>query len=106
MHVESIEVYASDSNFTVLRPPGRRYPGCVIQGDSLAILWSTAKWIAEATRERRTETVEFRAEVECLTNSLIGRILHYQSVLDTHGIELPSGTRFTAGDLCPEADDL
>ena len=38
MEVQPLEVYATDSNYAVVRPPGRHYPCSVIQGDSLSIL--------------------------------------------------------------------
>jgi hypothetical protein len=99
MHVEPLEVYARDSNYAVVKPPGRRYPGSVIQGDTLSILCDAAKSIAEAVRTGQTETEDFLGDVEELTNDLIGRVLHYQRVLDDHGIELPYGKRFTEDDL-------
>ncbi len=45
MEVVPIEVYSQDSNFGILKMPARNYPGCVIQGDSLRILVSNAKYI-------------------------------------------------------------
>ena len=31
----TVEIFAEESNFVVLRHPSRRYPGVLIQGDSL-----------------------------------------------------------------------
>ena len=35
MDMQPLEVYAADSNYAVVKPPGRHYPGAVIQGDGL-----------------------------------------------------------------------
>ena len=32
----TVEIFAEESNFVVLRVPGRKYPGVLIQGDSLS----------------------------------------------------------------------
>ena len=34
MEVKPLEVFSEDSNFGVVRMPGRSYPGCVIQGET------------------------------------------------------------------------
>ena len=35
MHVESVEIYSDATNAAVMRHPGRRFPGMLIQGDTL-----------------------------------------------------------------------
>ncbi|MFH1300662.1 MAG: VOC family protein [Planctomycetota bacterium] len=103
-----LEVFSEDSNYAVIKPPGRQYPGAVIQGDSLSILCHTAKQIAEAVRDGRTDQEDFVYNVEELLHSLVGRLHHYQSVLDEHGQELPFSNRVTEDDyikLTPEDDD-
>jgi len=38
MRVEPVEIYSDEPNHAVLRHPGRRFPGALIQGDSLYVL--------------------------------------------------------------------
>jgi hypothetical protein len=48
--VERIEVdlLTSPGNYAIVRMPGRRFPGVVVQGDSLSILAYDAEEIANA----------------------------------------------------------
>lgn len=89
MEKELLEVYSCDSNYAVIKPPGRQFPGAVIQGDSLANLARMANHIARAVAENRAEGEEFLDNVQELNNLLVGRVLHYQDVLEKHGIEFP-----------------
>ena len=89
MDIEPLEVYAGDSNYAVIKPPGRNYPACVIQGDSLANLCRVAKNIAEFAANSKIDDRDFLGNVQELTNSLVGRLLHYQDVLSKHGIDFP-----------------
>ena len=107
MDIEPLEVYSRDSNYAVIKPPGRNYPGAVIQGDSLAILARMANEIARAVGEDRAMGEEFLANVEELNNLLVDRALHYQGVLEAHGIELPYVHAFSPDhliELFPEDD--
>ncbi len=99
MDIEPLEVYARDSNYAVIKPPGRNYPGCVIQGDSLANLCRMAKNIATFTVNRNIDDEDFLDNVQELTNSLVGRLLHYQDVLAKHGIDFPHVRPFDKDDL-------
>jgi hypothetical protein len=89
MEVKPLEVFAEDSNFGVVRMPGRNYPGCVIHGDSLFILWGAARRVAEAVRDGSAWGEDFRDAVEELHDPLLGRLLHYQEVLRRAGMDLP-----------------
>ncbi len=35
MHTESVEIYSDATNSAVMRHPGRRFPGVLVQGDTL-----------------------------------------------------------------------
>ena len=107
MEIESLEVYARDSNFAIIKPPGRNFPGCVIQGDSLAYLCRRVRRIVTAVAAGRTADEDFRDDVQELNDGLIERILHYQAVLAKHGIGLPYPGAFTPEDLVvqPSEDD-
>ena len=99
MKVESLEVYSCASNYAVVKLPGRHYPGCVIQGDSLAVLCEMATTTAALAKEGNTSSSDFYENLRELANSLVQRILHYQETLAEHGIDLPYTRPFSAADL-------
>ena len=99
MEIEPLEVFSRDSNYAVVKPPGRRYPGCVIQGDSLAILCGMAKRIAEFARSIEIADEDVLESIQELNNALVGRFLHYQEVLGKHGIDFPHVHPFSQTDL-------
>ncbi|MEI8379326.1 MAG: VOC family protein [Planctomycetota bacterium] len=106
---ELLEVYSTESNYAVIKPPGRNFPGSVIQGDSLSILCETAKTIAEAVRDGTTSHEDFLGEVEDLLHSLVDRLLHYQTVLQKYGVSLPYSQPICENDflkLTPDDDEL
>jgi len=35
LRIEQVEIYSDASNMAIMRHPGRRFPGMLIQGDSL-----------------------------------------------------------------------
>jgi hypothetical protein len=67
--------------------PGRNFPGCVIQGDSLSILLSSAEVVLDLAKQAGHE--ELIEEATDLVGSLAGRLAHYENVLKAHGIGLP-----------------
>jgi len=107
MKVEQLEVYSTDSNYAVIKPSGRSYPGAVIQGDSLGILCRNALRLVKHVESGDTSSEDFLGELEELTNALIERMLHYQDVLEHHEIDFPHVHPFSESDrveLAP-ADD-
>lgn len=38
MERKELEVFSEASNYGIVRMPGRQFPGCVVQGDSLSIM--------------------------------------------------------------------
>ena len=108
METIPLEVYSADSNYAVIKPPGRDYPGAVIQGDSLSILCKTAKSVAEKAKARQFDDKDFLYDLQDLLHSLLGRLAHYQQVLVEHGIDLPYSRRIEQDDfieLVPKHDD-
>ena len=98
MIIQPLEVYSSESNYAVIKPPGRNYPGCVIQGDSFGRLCRTALNIVRLVRQSDLKNEDLLENIEDLTNSLLGRMLHYQRVLDEHGIDYPHVHAFSETD--------
>jgi hypothetical protein len=82
--IKSIEVFSEASNMAIVRMPGRRFPGMVIQGDSLSIFVSLAEQIRQ-----KTPRGPAHEEADELSRLLNERLAHYQRVLSENGIELP-----------------
>jgi hypothetical protein len=60
----TVEVYCDESNFAVIRIPSRKYPGILIQGDSLLDLLGTARDLIELFE--RTKRKQKRALCICM----------------------------------------
>ena len=82
-----LEVYGTASNAAVVRAPGRRFPGVVVQGDTLATLLDSANEIA--SRAALTSDDELAAEAEGLRDRLAGLVAQYEAVMAEHGLGLP-----------------
>lgn len=98
MQIKAVEVYAEDSNYAIMKPPGRRFPGCVFQGDSLHILCSQAVNVARGVRDSHAGDEVWLEDLEELVGELVDRMLHYQRVLAQHEIGLPYTTPVTEQD--------
>lgn len=91
---QPIEVYSDATNQAVVRMPGRRFPGLVLQGDSV-------RQLLELAREAESRAGNFgrdgAAEADDLTSSTLGMLREriqsylsaYEQTLPEHGIELP-----------------
>ena len=99
MQVMPLEVYATESNLAIIKPPGRKFPGCVVQGDSLSVLCHSAVAIARHAKDGTTSGQDCRYHIELVANSLLRRIVHYQTVLRAHGIEIPYSGEFSEADF-------
>ena len=87
VELKNVEVFSEVSNYGIVRMPGRAYPGCVVQGDTLASLCRTARRVHQLALQTGDE--EMADEAELLTEQLEGRLRHYESVLAEHNIPLP-----------------
>lgn len=94
-----LDVYSRASNHAVIGVPGRRFPGAVVQGDSLSVLCAEAREISEAFRSLGVKDEELLYLAQGHQENLLERLLHYQNVLDAHGIELPYGEKVSESDL-------
>ena len=70
MRIEPLEVYSRTTNSAIIKPPGRQFPGVVIQGDSLSILCGVAKNMAIKIRDGKTDHPDFPYEVEAITGQV------------------------------------
>jgi len=87
MTTKQLEVYSEACNSGIVRMPGRRFPGVVIQGDSLSGLFDHAMTVVEhlsnSTDKEAFEWALYLAE------SLEGHLINYEQTLKKHKIELP-----------------
>jgi hypothetical protein len=100
-----LEVFSEASNHAVVRAAGRKFPGSLVQGDSLSILCSLSRRISERLVSLGVVDDRLLSDAQELQEGLLDRVLHYQLVLEKHGIGLPYAGRFTTEDfvvLLPE----
>jgi hypothetical protein len=90
MRKEIVEIYSDVPNAAVLRHPNRKFPGFLIQGDTLHALCVRADEICDA-REGLSPDVFQKANE--LRNTLWGMLNHYSAALGEHDIPLPYSTR-------------
>lgn len=85
----TLDVFSTDTNMAIVRPPGRRFPGIVIQGDNLWALREHAKVVRDRLRVLSITDDEIRDGAEALFNDLDTRVKAYEKVLEAHGIPIP-----------------
>ncbi|MFF9780195.1 DUF6959 family protein [Streptomyces sp. NPDC013978] len=81
------ELFTDGGNDAVVRLPGRRFPGVLVQGDSLHILRSDVAEVAEACE--RGDVDEARDAVGLLLANLDALLARYEAALSDHGIPRP-----------------
>ncbi len=98
MRTERLDIYSDDSNQAVIRPPGRQFPGSVIQGDTLSSLCADVRELSLRLKAAAPADEELLWLAQGIQERLLERLLHYQSVLVAHGIPLPYSTPATQDD--------
>jgi hypothetical protein len=81
------KVLSHAANSAVVQMPGRRFPGVVIQGDTLSGMVTgmcAARLLAE-----RGDLSELKEVLKLTQKELEDRQRHYEQVLESAGIELP-----------------
>ncbi|MEU3301143.1 hypothetical protein ABZ729_15140 [Streptomyces sp. NPDC006678] len=81
------ELFTDGGNDAVVRLPGRRFPGVLIQGDSLAILRSEVAEVVEAFDQGDVE--EAREVASLLLAGLDALLMRYSAALEAHKIPRP-----------------
>lgn len=82
-----VELFTDGSNNAVVRMPGRKFPGVVVQGDSLSVIRSDVAAIRDACRtEGATEALEL---AEFLLEDLDAIMLRYTDALERHDLRKP-----------------
>jgi len=86
MRAELIEIYSDATNAVVIRHPGRRFPGVLVQGDTLH---SLVRSLEQARRETESTDSDSRDALDEVIEQLQQLLGHYKAVLAEHDIELP-----------------
>jgi hypothetical protein len=84
---DHVELLDTTTNCAVVKLPTRKFPGVVIQGDSLHILWTSvnsAKSLCEAG-----DISEAIDELSLVSDILASYIGNYERVLKNRSINLP-----------------
>ena len=89
MKTITLNILSEQSNHAVVQLPQRRFPGSVVQGDSLAILCSEAKEISQRLMQTGCTDEDLLYLAQEHQEKLLARLLQYQEVLAAHGIPLP-----------------
>ena len=87
MRTESVEIYSDAPNSAVMRHPGRKFPGVLVQGDTLHSMCLAADFACEEARGVMGDE-EFN-RLNDLRNHLWSLLTHYKVVLGEHQIRLP-----------------
>src|SRR5947208_15384020 len=88
----AVELLTDQGNIAVIRVPGRRIPGVVVQGDSLSILVADAEALAAVTQA----TPEVHELAQDLAHEMSRILAYYSEALAEHGIALPYTPTATA----------
>ncbi|KQW16894.1 hypothetical protein [Streptomyces sp. Root369] len=81
------ELFTDGGNDAVVRMPGRRFPGVLVQGDSLHVLRSDVAEVMQACE--RGDLDEARDSAGFLLADLDALMGRYEAALNQHGIPRP-----------------
>jgi hypothetical protein len=81
-----VEMLTPIRNDAVVRLPGRRFPGVLMQGDTLAILVAQARAVCSRLTGHDEDLID---DARLLKESLEDIQARYEAALFAHGIELP-----------------
>ena len=87
MHIRDVEIYSDQTNAAVMRHPDRRFPGVLVQGDSLYSLCVRADDACALARDLLDS--DSYDELNELRNALWSYLNYYKSVLGEHQIPMP-----------------
>ncbi len=82
-----VELFTDQGNDAVLKLPERKFPGVLIQGDTLSTLVETARDALQALG--RGDAVDAESLVQALSVRLQEAQLRYEAALRTQGQPLP-----------------
>jgi hypothetical protein len=84
---QTAKILSQTSNSGVIQMPGRKFPGIVIQGDSLFNLLEQVRYCLHQAKQHQDEEAYY--EILMLAKMLQGQLLNYEMVLSRLGLEYP-----------------
>jgi hypothetical protein len=87
MSSEIPEILSHIPNSGIVQMPGRKFPGIVMQGDTLSKLFDGVRFLLHEFKIRRDEERYF--ETLIIAKQLQGQLVHYEETLIKRGIGLP-----------------
>ena len=93
MSKSEIKALSLATNQAVVHLPDRKFPGSVIQGDSLSVLVGLASSVQKKIHSLSNLDEECRDEIDELVELLEGRLNFYEDILSENGMELPYSRR-------------
>ena len=87
MRKEVVEIYSDQTNAAIIRHPERKFPGVLVQGDTLHSLCCSADDACAVAKSLLA--ADAYDELNELRNHLWSLLNHYKSVLGEHQIPLP-----------------
>jgi hypothetical protein len=87
VRIESVEIYSDATNVAILKHPGRRFPGVLLQGDTLHEMLRKAARVNAAASDLLPE--DERYELAELHEHLAELVAHYKRTLAEHNLPLP-----------------
>ncbi|MFG6430353.1 DUF6959 family protein [Roseateles sp. LYH14W] len=86
MREQAVEIYSDATNAAVMRHPERRFPGVLMQGDTLNELVRELNRVQADVQLLNSDVAEDIADIRDNLQSLLD---HYETTLSAHGIALP-----------------
>lgn len=87
MTSETAQIRSHVPNSGIVQLPSRRFPGIVMQGDTLSNVFDSAKFLLDEFKRLRDEDRYY--ETLMFADQLQDQLLHYEDVLERLGMELP-----------------
>lgn len=81
------EILSRMTNSGIVQMPGRKFPGVVIQGDSLSTLFDQVCVCLEQAKQHQDEEVYY--DILMLAETLQGQLINYETTLNELGLERP-----------------
>jgi hypothetical protein len=106
MEKKEIIIYSHLTNIPVIQTPDRKFPGSIIQGDTLNSYFRISKEIYELLKKKDYQNPDLIDLAEDLHRSLYDRLYHYQEVLQKEEIELPYYPELKSTDFIAEPFEL
>jgi hypothetical protein len=87
METIEVEIFTTQASNPIIKLPFRKYPGVVIQGDTLRILYCAARELNKSCKAgRQQEAEDLAAEIMQI---LEGHMSFYETTLRQYGLDLP-----------------